>query len=119
MANTAPITGAPSCAPITYDTIALFCDRNGMTLSRFGREAAGDPGLVFAIRDGRAIRPATAAKINAYISGSGSMHVRRVPSGRRTRHADDFAMVARRHRAEMREGCAMLLAAIQRERGEA
>lgn len=35
--------------------------------SRFGRDALGDPCLVFELRDGRELRPATAARLRAYL----------------------------------------------------
>jgi len=36
--------------------------------SRFGREVAGDPRFVFDLRRGREPRPATAARVRAFIS---------------------------------------------------
>jgi hypothetical protein len=117
MATHAPITGAPLRAPITFNTIARFCESNRIALTRFGREAAGDPGLVFALRDDRALRPATIAKIEAFMRGR-STHVRRVSRGTCKRPADDFAVVARRHREAMSRGSAMLLQAIHRARKE-
>ena len=36
--------------------------------SRFGREAAGDPRLVFDLRRGREPRPATEARVRAFIA---------------------------------------------------
>jgi hypothetical protein len=36
--------------------------------SRFGREVAGDPRFVFDLRRGREPRPATAARVQAYIA---------------------------------------------------
>jgi hypothetical protein len=36
--------------------------------SRFGRQVSGDPRFVFDLRRGREPRPATAAKVLAYIS---------------------------------------------------
>lgn len=41
--------------------------RNDLTPTRFGREAAGDPRLVFDLRRGREPRPKTAARIAAFI----------------------------------------------------
>ena len=38
-----------------------------MPPSRFGRNAANDPCLVFDLRDGRQLRPATAARIRDYL----------------------------------------------------
>ncbi len=37
--------------------------------SRFGREAAGDPRFVFDLRRGREPRPATEARVRAFMSG--------------------------------------------------
>jgi len=42
--------------------------RRGMAPSRFGREAAGDPRFVFDLRNGRQPRPATAARIAAWLA---------------------------------------------------
>jgi hypothetical protein len=42
--------------------------KNGTPPSRFGREAAGDPRLVFDLRRGREPRPATIARVRAFIA---------------------------------------------------
>lgn len=38
-----------------------------MAPTRFGRNAVGDPWLVTDMRDGRALRDRTAARVNAYL----------------------------------------------------
>lgn len=38
--------------------------------SRFGRQVSGDPRFVFDLRRGREPRPATAARVLAYIAGA-------------------------------------------------
>ncbi len=42
--------------------------RTQLTPTRFGRDAVGDPRLVFDLRRGREPRPATAARIKAFIN---------------------------------------------------
>ncbi len=42
-------------------------NRTRLTPTRFGRNALGDPRLVFDLRRGREPRPGTAARIEAYI----------------------------------------------------
>lgn len=42
-----------------------------LSASRFGREAANDPRLVFDLRRGRQPRPKTAARLIAYIGKDG------------------------------------------------
>ena len=119
MATHAPITGAPSRAPITYDTIISFCHARGIPPTRFGRTVAGDPGLLAGIRAGRTLRPETLAKITTYMKDGVVAHQRRRASGKVRRHADDFATIAQRHRAMMQRGSERLLAAILREAGRA
>ncbi len=41
--------------------------RSGMTPTRFGREALGDPRLVFDLRRGRELRLRTARRVLAFI----------------------------------------------------
>lgn len=41
--------------------------RSGTTPTEFGRDAARDPRFVFDLRNGREPRPATAARIAAYL----------------------------------------------------
>ncbi len=43
--------------------------RSAVTPSRFGRDAAGDPRFVFDLRRGREPRPATVARVIAFING--------------------------------------------------
>ena len=47
--------------------IELFLQRSGMKAARFGRNAVRDPRLVFDLRRGRELRPATAERIRAYL----------------------------------------------------
>jgi hypothetical protein len=42
--------------------------RMRMAPTRFGREAVGDPNFIDNLRDGRRPRPATVAKVMAYIA---------------------------------------------------
>jgi len=46
-----------------------FLRASGMSATRFGRLAVGDPGLVRDLRRGRALRPATSARIAAFMAG--------------------------------------------------
>ena len=43
--------------------------RSGISASRFGREAVGDPRLVLDLRRGRRPRPVLLARIEAYLAG--------------------------------------------------
>ena len=45
--------------------------RPGMTPSRLGREAIGDPGLVRDLRRGRELRPATRQRLVSYLRAQG------------------------------------------------
>jgi tRNA-dihydrouridine synthase len=45
--------------------------RTGMSPTRFGREALGDPNLVQQLRAGRELRDATARRIIAYLNTAG------------------------------------------------
>lgn len=56
----------------TLYRIRKFCDAKGMALSRFGREAMADPGLVSDLRNGRVLRERSAAKIVAYMAKGGT-----------------------------------------------
>jgi hypothetical protein len=47
--------------------------RAAVAPSRFGREAAGDPRFVFDLRRGREPRPATEARVRAFMSGQERM----------------------------------------------
>jgi hypothetical protein len=44
---------------------------NGVSPTRFGRDALGDPRLVFDLRRGRELRPGTAERVNAYLASRG------------------------------------------------
>jgi len=46
-----------------------FLRASGMSATRFGRLAIGDPSLVRDLRRGRALRPATVARIAAFLAG--------------------------------------------------
>lgn len=48
-------------------TIEVGLQRAGMTPSRFGREVAGDPRLVFDLRNGRQPSPRTEARVRTYL----------------------------------------------------
>lgn len=83
MANTAPIMGAPSRAPISNNPyfrsyrapilgeVEDFLRRTGVTATQFGEEALGDPGLVRQLREGRDPRSKTVAIIRRYMEGCG------------------------------------------------
>jgi hypothetical protein len=72
MAKHAPITGVPARTPDTsYIAVTRFCRMQGMTHSRFGRNAINDPALVMQMREGRTIRAATRARIEAYMASMG------------------------------------------------
>ena len=58
-------------------TIEKHLRRTGITASRFGREALGDPGFVHALRRGREPREATIRRVAAYLDA--------VPSGSEAR----------------------------------
>lgn len=47
--------------------IERFLKRSGIPPTRFGREAARDPRLVFDMRRGRQPRPTTVRRLNAYL----------------------------------------------------
>ena len=47
--------------------IEIYLRRSGTTATRFGREVLGDPRFVFDLRKGRELRPATAARISAWL----------------------------------------------------
>ncbi len=51
---------------IEYE-IEIFLRKSGMTPTRFGRLAAGDPRLVFDIRLGREVRAPLGARIRRFI----------------------------------------------------
>ncbi|MEE4349796.1 MAG: hypothetical protein V2J26_06165 [Pacificimonas sp.] len=43
--------------------------RTGVSASRLGREATGDPRLVFDLRKGRQMRPDTERRLSKYLAG--------------------------------------------------
>ena len=47
--------------------IQLFMEREGMAPTRFGREAVGDPRLITDMKNGRELRDATIARIQAWL----------------------------------------------------
>lgn len=49
--------------------IIRYCGEHGMAESRFGRQAVGDPRLVADVRKGRDLRPATVARVQAFLAG--------------------------------------------------
>lgn len=48
--------------------IERFLQRTGMPPANFGRLAVRDPRLVFDLRNGRELRPPTAARIEAFLA---------------------------------------------------
>ncbi|WP_230629334.1 hypothetical protein [Sphingomonas sp. Leaf37] len=46
------------------------CRRTGLSDAQFGRAALNDPGLMRDLRRGRTLRPASAAKVRAYLEGA-------------------------------------------------
>jgi hypothetical protein len=48
-------------------TIETYLRRSGVTASRFGRDAMGDPGFVHALRRGREPREATIRRVVAFL----------------------------------------------------
>lgn len=48
-------------------TIEKHLRQSGITASRFGRDALGDPGFVHALRRGREPRDATIRRVTAYL----------------------------------------------------
>lgn len=49
--------------------ITRYCGEHGMAESRFGRQAVGDPRLVGDVPKGRDLRPATVARVEAFLAG--------------------------------------------------
>ena len=47
--------------------VERYLRRSGTPPIRFGREAVHDPRFVFDLRNGREPRPATAARVSAYL----------------------------------------------------
>ena len=50
--------------------IEKYLRRNDTAPTRFGREVVGDPRFVFDLRNGRDPRPATIARVRAYLEGA-------------------------------------------------
>jgi hypothetical protein len=48
--------------------VERFLRKSGVAPTRFGREAVRDPRLVFDLRNGREMRPATERRVSAYLS---------------------------------------------------
>jgi hypothetical protein len=48
--------------------VERYLRKRAIPPSRFGRQAAGDPRLVFDLRRGREPRPATVARVRAFIA---------------------------------------------------
>ena len=49
--------------------VEKYLKRSAIPPSRFGRHVLGDPRFVFDLRKGREPRPATAARVHAWIDG--------------------------------------------------
>ena len=47
--------------------VEKFLRQNDTAPTRFGREAVGDPRIVFDLRNGRDPRPGTVARVRAYL----------------------------------------------------
>ena len=50
-------------------SIRDYLARTGLSATRFGQEAVGDPRLVHDMRRGRQLRPATARRVVAFMAG--------------------------------------------------
>jgi hypothetical protein len=50
--------------------IAKFCDRTGLSVAAFGKEAMGDPRFVYDLKAGRQCLPRTVEKARAYIAAN-------------------------------------------------
>ena len=48
--------------------IEVYLWRTGISMTRFGREAIGDPKLIPMLRRGRQLRPATMKRVLSYIA---------------------------------------------------
>ncbi|MCR5872281.1 MULTISPECIES: hypothetical protein [unclassified Sphingomonas] len=51
--------------------LARYCNDHDIPLSRFGRQAVGDPRLIHDVQGGRTLRPATVARINRALAREG------------------------------------------------
>ena len=49
-------------------TVERYLRESGITASRFGRDAMGDPGFVATLRRGREPRDATVRRVAAYLA---------------------------------------------------
>jgi len=49
-------------------TVERYLRESGVTASRFGRDAMGDPGFVATLRRGREPRDATVRRVAAYLT---------------------------------------------------
>ncbi len=56
-------------------SVERYLRRTSVAPSRFGRDVAGDPRFVFDLRRGREPRPATAARVLAFIAGKDSARI--------------------------------------------
>jgi hypothetical protein len=59
-------------------SVERYLRRTSVAPSRFGRDVAGDPRFVFDLRRGREPRPATAARVLAFIAGHESVRIQPV-----------------------------------------
>ena len=50
--------------------VEKYLRRSDVPPTRFGREVVGDPRFVFDLRNGRDPRPATVARVRAYLEAS-------------------------------------------------
>jgi len=57
--------------------IELYLRRTKIAPSRFGLEALGDPGFVFGLRAGRAVREKTAGRVHAWLDEKDPKRARR------------------------------------------
>lgn len=64
---TAVTSGAQGPDETLLRQIETFCLLNGVTLSRFGRDAVGDPKFVYGLRNGRRVLQSTAEKVRKFM----------------------------------------------------
>lgn len=57
--------------PTLLRAIELYCERTGISPTRFGRDAIGDPMLLRDLHRGRELRPATMARLRAHLRNGG------------------------------------------------
>lgn len=119
----------PECTP-AYNSLNVllaalrFCEATGTAHATFGRRAANDPRLIDDMLNGRVLRPETELRIRAFIDNraTASPRKRRKPTDpTRLQSLPPIGDTANdaAHRRAMIGGSRNLLAAIQRERGEA